>query len=72
MLVFGCSATSGTPEAKPPWAQVVLDQWRADFDGFGEARLELPNVRSLAEEGLRFSRAYEAWPRCGIEYHILA
>lgn len=66
-----CLAVAGTfagaanaEEVRPNILWIVVDDMSADFSCYGETAIETPVVDRLAEEGLRFSRAYATSPVC--------
>jgi arylsulfatase A-like enzyme len=58
--------TSGliAEDARPNILWFVVDDMSANFSCYGEKTIRTPNVDRLAEEGLRFTRAYATSPVC--------
>ena len=73
------AASSGMPGSSPSAEQgrpdillVLLDQWRADHDGFGSPAVSMPHYRALAARGVRFSQVFVASPVCAPSRAALA
>lgn len=49
---------------RPNILWIVVDDMSANFSCFGEKTIQTPHVDRLAEEGVRFSRAYATSPVC--------
>lgn len=51
-------------EPRPNILWIVVDDMSANFSCYGEKTISTPHVDRLAEEGLRFTRAYATSPVC--------
>ena len=59
---FPVSASAA--DSRPNIVWFVVDDMSADFSCYGENLIRTPHVDRLAEEGLRFTRAYATAPVC--------
>jgi arylsulfatase A-like enzyme len=54
----------GNAASRPNILWFVVDDMSANFSCYGETLIQTPHVDQLAEEGLRFTRAYATSPVC--------
>ena len=59
---FPCCVTAADDRPNMLW--IVVDDMSANFSCDGETSIETPHVDRLAEQGLRFTRAYATAPVC--------
>jgi hypothetical protein len=59
---FPCCVTVADDRPNILW--IVVDDMSANFSCYGETSIETPHVNRLAEQGLRFTRAYATAPVC--------
>ena len=63
-LVFLLIGWVAQASERPNILWFVVDDMSANFSCYGEKTIETPHVDKLAEEGLRFTRAYATSPVC--------
>ena len=66
-LLIALLLTPVSAEAKRPnilW--VVIDDMSANFSCYGETAIKTPHVDQLAEQGIKFTRAYATSPVCSL------
>lgn len=65
VLALSCSLVEAQSEAKPNLLFILTDQHRRDGVGaYGLTEVKTPNLDRIANEGIRFNRAYTAQPVC--------
>ena len=67
LLLVAYSAWADAASAEQPRPNIlwfVVDDMSADFSCYGEDLIQTPHVDALAEEGVRFTRAYATSPVC--------
>lgn len=65
-IFLGWSITTATTATadRPNILWFVVDDMSANFSCYGETKIQTPHVDRLAQEGLRFTRAYATSPVC--------
>ena len=64
-LVFGFIAHCAAAAERPNILFLVIDDLRPELGAYGAPQVKSPHIDRLAEEGLRFDRAYCQVPVCG-------
>lgn len=64
--IWSCAITTGNALAAPPNVVLFLvdDFGQQDLSCYGSKLYETPRMDQLAAEGMRFTNAYSAYPRC--------
>ena len=64
LLSLAIAAPNAHAAKRPNIVWFVIDDMSANFSCYGEATIQTPHVDRLAQEGLRFTRAYATSPVC--------